>query len=454
MKLGIRLRLLLAVGSVVAAAVASVALLASRIIEVELEHYALGRPPDPGSRELMAAEVGKLYAASGSRRRANVLLRDLRRKHAPGRELLFVDQAGRVVATSSRPPPNVTIRPDREAGIELLVQTEGETSQVQVRGAETPVFADGRTVGRLHVLPPWRRRMDPMPQVNRGIAIAMALVGSLSLLVTALVARRILRPVEQLTTAARRMGRGETVAVIPEHGHGEVAELTRAFNVMAAKIAETERLRRNMVVDIAHELRTPLTGLRCSIEAIQDGVRPADLQTVAGLERQVTLLQLLVDDLQIISLAEARQLPLAPTKLSLRHEAEHATQTLPARVEVDVDPSLTVDADRERLQQILVNLLRNANTHTRSGRIGVKARSAPEALTITVWDTGDGIAPRDLPYVFDRFYRADTSRQRGTGGAGLGLAIVKNLVEAHGWRIRAESEPGRGSAFQITVPHT
>jgi len=297
--------------------------------------------------------------------------------------------------------------------------------------------------------------------VNRWLLGAVVGSGILAILATALFARRILSPVEALTAAARRMERGDLAARVPEASRDELGALARAFNSMAESLERTEELRRKLVADVAHELRTPLTNIRCELEAIADGLTKPDAPALKSLLEEALLLQRLVDDLQDLALAEAGQLRLHAEAVVLGDEVQRALGLHAARaaatgvtLSTAIPPALPgARADRVRLAQVLRNLLENAVTHTpRGGHVIVSARVEGTDVAVTVRDDGTGIAPEHLPHVFDRFYRADPSRARTTGGAGLGLAIVKQLVEAQGGRVRAESMPGAGSTFTFTLP--
>jgi signal transduction histidine kinase len=422
----LRLRLLLTTGAVVASALLAMALMSSRLVRYELRELARQRP------RFDATALARALAHSRD-------LRAVRDRVAPGQELVLVDEAGKFVASTLN--KHITTRRLGHGQLQMDVDDNGRLSRFLIGGVETPVAG-----GYVYVVPAQKAPEDPVHRVNRSLAAIVAGVGLLALLATAVIARRIVGPIEELTEAARKMEAGQSPQPVTARSRDEVGALARSFNAMAARVAATEELRRTMVNDVAHELRTPLTSLRCTLESIEDGLRPADAATLGGLARDVALLQRLVDDLQTIAMAEAGQLPLHRRPLRLRDEVERAAATIGADVIIDVAPDLQLDADPDRLQQILLNLLRNAVTHTPpSGTIRVQA--SPD--TIEVRDSGIGIAPEALPHVFDRFYRADASRQRATGGAGLGLAIVKNLVTAHGWTIEATSAEGRGAAFVI-----
>ena len=316
-------------------------------------------------------------------------------------------------------------------------------------GGVTPIDSQGRP----------EEQREFFGTVDRWIFRGVTVAGILALLAAAAISRRILRPVEELTEAARRMERGDLDARVLVRSEDEIGELARAFNAMAKMRSQTEELRRRMVADIAHELRTPLTNLKGQLEAIEDGLSPADSGTLASLREETALLERLVEDLQELALAEAGKLTLDLAEVSvdlaaraaigaLRPAAEAAGVTLEASAEPGLPP---VNADRERLAQILRNLLANAITHSpRGSAVRLEARRDGSSVEIAVSDAGPGIAPEHLDRVFDRFYRVDASRSRSTGGVGLGLAIVRHLARAQGGDARVQSEPGRGARFIVT----
>jgi signal transduction histidine kinase len=275
--------------------------------------------------------------------------------------------------------------------------------------------------------------------------------------------RRIMRPVRALTTATQQMGRGNLAVRVAIQGDDELAELGHSFNQMAEDLARQEQLRRNLVTDVAHELLTPLATLRGYVEAMQDGVVTASPEILASLHEEVVLLDHLIADLQDLSLAEAGRLPLhledvAPERLLMQAvaAARPPAQAKNITLITQVDPSLPpIQADPYRMGQVLRNLLANAIRHTgEGGAITVAAAHRDDHLLIRVTDTGPGIPVEHLPHLFDRFYRVDSSRARGTGGAGLGLAIVKGLVEMHRGRVWVESQVGVGTTFFILLPVT
>lgn len=292
--------------------------------------------------------------------------------------------------------------------------------------------------------------------------VATAFVAAMSAItLTVILSRRILHPVAALTLAARRMEAGDLTQRVIVHTSGEIEELAHAFNGMAEALSRTEALRRNMVSDIAHELRTPLTNIRGYLEAIQDGVLEPNSDTIDMLHDETLLLNQLIQDLQELALAESGALHYEPQELDLKQLVEQTITASNANAnqkQVQLKTSLPEDiplvfADQQRVSQVLRNLINNAILHTPpEGVVQVSSEIFPNEVEIIVSDTGEGIDAEHLPYLFERFYRADPSRNRATGGAGLGLAIVKNLIEAQGGHVQVDSIKGEGATFSFTLP--
>jgi signal transduction histidine kinase len=326
------------------------------------------------------------------------------------------------------------------------------------------LVSGGTLVGALYLDPMSRaERADTafVAAVNRSVLIGALIAGLAALAVTLALSSRILRPIERLTEAAQRMEKGDLTVRVPVASEDEIGQLAHAFNSMAGSLAQQEQLRRNMVTDVAHELRTPLTNLRGYLEAARDGLVAPDGALVDNLYEETMLLNRLVIDLQDLAQAEAGQLTLVRQPTALQGIVEQAVSMLRPQADargitltIELPAALPlVEVDRTRVGQVLRNLLSNAAAHTpRGGEIAVSAAAAGQEVAVSVRDTGTGIAPEHLPYVFDRFYRADKSRARQTGGAGLGLAIAKQLVVAHGGSITVESAAGQGSTFTFTLP--
>lgn len=298
--------------------------------------------------------------------------------------------------------------------------------------------------------------------LNWTLLVTAIVAGLAAIALTVILSRRILHPVAALTIAARRLETGDMTQRVVVHATGEIGELAHAFNAMAETLSKNEELRQNMVSDIAHELRTPVTNIRGYLEAIQDGmIEPNDMATIDSLFEEAMLLNHLIQDLQELALAEAGALDYEIQPVALDDLVEQTIAMLqPSASDKQIQlcsqlpPQIpTVKADQRRVAQVLRNLVNNAIRHTpQTGQVRVFAEVYANEVEISVNDTGDGIDAQNIPFLFERFWRADPSRNRSTGGAGLGLAIVKQLVEAQGGRVQVESVKGKGSTFSFTLP--
>ncbi|MEU6102263.1 sensor histidine kinase [Streptomyces flaveolus] len=295
--------------------------------------------------------------------------------------------------------------------------------------------------------------VGPTVAVAAGVALATVL-GAL------LLSRAVLRPVRAMTVAARGLGAGDLSRRVPVSGRDEIAQLGGAFNRMADSLQAGEEGQRRLTGDIAHELRTPLANLRGYLEALRDGVVEPTPELLASLHEEALLQQRIVDDLQDLALAEAGALTYHPCEVDLRElldtsRTAHLAQAETAEValELAAPQPVRVTADPDRLRQAVGNLLGNALRATGPGgtvtlALGVRGGRA----TMEVRDTGTGIPAEDLPHLFDRFWRADPSRGRATGGSGLGLSIARQIVTDHGGTVEVRSEVGAGTVFTVLLP--
>lgn len=294
--------------------------------------------------------------------------------------------------------------------------------------------------------------MGPLLAAAAGVA-AVAVIGTL------LLSRRVLRPIDTLTAAAQQLGRGDLTGRVPVRGADELAQLARSFNRMADSLQRGEERQRRLVADVAHELRTPLANLRGYLEALSDGVITPDQALFASLHEEAVLQQRIVDDLQDLALAEAGNLAYHRVTVDLAELLETCRTAHHARAEsagvslcVSAEP-VAVHADPDRLRQVIGNLVTNALRATApGGEVRLVASRAGTRAVVQVVDTGSGIVADALPYVFDRFWRADAARGRRTGGSGLGLAIARQIVTDHQGTITVASELGVGTTFTITLP--
>lgn len=276
--------------------------------------------------------------------------------------------------------------------------------------------------------------------------------------------RRFGTPFADIMSATEAIATGNLSVRLRANLPGEMGRLAHSFNRMASELERSEQQRRNLTVDIAHELRTPLHVIQGNLEGMLDGVYEPNSENITDTLDETRLLARLVNDLQTLSLAEAGQLPLHPTRFLLADlladaSASFFPQAASQGVDLNLDipepvRSLELSADYDRLDQVLSNLIGNALRYTpEGGRITLMAKNLPGGVRLAVRDTGAGIQPEDLPYVFDRFWRGDRARQRAGGaGSGLGLAIARQLVQAHAGTICVESQPGQGTTIMIELP--
>jgi signal transduction histidine kinase len=328
----------------------------------------------------------------------------------------------------------------------------------------TPVTVNGQTVGTM-LTPPSPPGLTPEESAylqRTDLALLLASGGALlvAVLVGLLLARTLTQPLQALTQAAHRMAGGELGQQVTVRSGDEIGELATAFNQMSRELERAIQVRRQMTADIAHELRTPLTVIAGYIESMADGVLAPTPERLAVIYSEIEHLQHLVGDLRTLTQAEAGELtlhrqPVAAQELMQRAQAafEHRAEQKGIALEVQPDGQTPpVAVDETRMAQVLENLLSNALRYTPAGgRIVLGATATGDGVDLSVHDTGQGIAPADLPFVFNRFYRADKSRT-DEAESGLGLAIVKALVEAHGGSIEAQSEPGQGTTMKIHLP--
>ncbi|MBV8086890.1 MAG: HAMP domain-containing histidine kinase [Chloroflexi bacterium] len=437
-------RLLFVTVAPVLVAVLSVAVLANYVAVGQFDSY-LSQDVQQRDQRLQE-ELARYYEEQGNWLGVGPTVQ--RMAALVGERIVVTDVTGQVVADSSS---------------QLVGQQQGKNWRRAM-----PLSALGGTrVGTAWINPTLPGRASSLRQeafltsVNRSLLIGSVIALLVSVALAVLLSNRLRRQLTVLIRVTRQIGRGNLSLRVPVSAESDVDDVGSAVNQMAEDIEQQIRARRQMVADVAHELRNPLQNINGYIEALRDGVLPADEHTLEILTNETTLLRRLVDDLQDLSVAESGRLSLdiRPVNLaelvaalfeSVRPRAEELGIELASAVSRQVPLVL---ADERRLRQVLANLVSNALVYTpRGGQVGVEASPSGGQVEVGVTDTGAGISAEDQQRIFERFYRLDPARPRSTGGAGLGLTIARELVHAMKGEMGVASTPGEGSRFWIKLP--
>src|SRR3954447_3677500 len=375
---------------------------------------------------------------------------------------------------------------------DVSIVTESPSGTITIEGAHLPVnpqpFDDNvphwGVVGRItyaSIPTPdggWVTAMKPSP--SRGtlgrisatlgflqsvwwqFLLAGIVAGLISLLIARWLARGMTQPLRDMAAAVRRMEVGDYTARVETRSRDEVGQLATAFNRMSAELELLERSRQDLVANVSHELKTPITAIRAHLENLADGIEQPDRETMQVMLNQSERLGRLVDQLLDLSKLESGEVPLelepvalAPVIRRVISEFSVGRAVTDVELDADVPDDIMVEADRERIHQVVFNLVDNAVRFTPpGGAVSIRAlRDSDDRIAVEVHDTGVGVAAEHLPRLFERFYRADPARSRDDGGGtGIGLAIARSIVEGHGGRIVAESQPGNGATFTFDLP--
>ena len=323
---------------------------------------------------------------------------------------------------------------------------------------------DNRIVGWLgfapmgKVLPPEAERFLSGQVRITALSFAIAMVVAAAL--AWLLARNVSRPVRKLGDAIGTLSRGDYQARVSVEAGDEIGILARHVNDLATTLEKNRTARQRWMADIAHELRTPVAILKGEVEALTDGIRPADERFAASLQEEIDQLSKLVDDLQTLALSDAGALNIQKEMMDLARVAEQSVELYRDRlavrgisIELRVHGSVNVSADPNRVRQLLQNLLENSCRYVEDhGRVVLTLLQGPGSVNIMLEDSGPGLTASQVPRLFERFYRAEGSRTRASGGTGLGLSICKNIAEAHGGRIHAEPSEIGGLKIQVDLP--
>ncbi len=318
-----------------------------------------------------------------------------------------------------------------------------------------PLFLGGEQIGHVEVslLSP-RKEGVFVARSDRLLLVSLLVLGGFAIIFSVFFSRRLTFPIKGLTRAATDISGGNLKSRVKISGNDEIAQLSDAFNRMAQSLEIQESLRRKLTTNIAHELRTPISAIRGELEAMIDGLIPFDKEHLQSLYAEIGRLRKIIEGIEELSQAEASSrylrktiFPLYPFLEGISGRFGMLFAEKGVSVELSCDEKLTINADPDRLSQIIINLLSNALKATESGgNVMITANEDPTGTVIEVRDSGSGIADEDIPFIFERFYRG------AKGGLGIGLTIVRELIEAHGGTITARSDAGKGSVFTLTFP--
>jgi signal transduction histidine kinase len=439
----ILIKLIIAFWAVSILGIVIIALLAGRVSSQEFNRFA-----SEAQYQDLIDNLSKYYGEHGSFNGGGYLLDEAQQKAQNGqaREFLVIDPQGNILLSLvDRLPPG---RPSPD-----------------LINLGFPITAKNETVARLIPMRPPRNFSDIASQniqrINTALLLGVGTVTLLSLLSGWLMARNIIRPLRDLNAATHSIAQGDLEKQVTITTKDEIGELADSFNVMTASLKRSRDLRRQMTADIAHELRNPLSIILGNAEALSEGVLPATPQTLDIIYDEAKHLSRLVDDLRTLSLSESGELFLQkslvnPAEIVERSASAYSMRAAEKGVTIQVETAAklpSVNVDVERINQVLSNLLDNSLRHTPSGgSIRLSASAAADVVNISVSDTGSGILPEDLPFVFDRFYRGKQSTNRVKDGSGLGLAISRALVELHQGQISIRSEVEKGTTITIQLP--
>ncbi|HET9906971.1 MAG TPA: ATP-binding protein [Anaerolineales bacterium] len=341
----------------------------------------------------------------------------------------------------------------------------GESLSAATLESGIPLMQDGELIGYLI---PMRGQFEGAPRelefiqrINRLLLYGAFIGAVIALVLGVFLSRTLTRPIRELTQATHAVSEGDLSQQVPVRSNDELGELAQAFNRMSSELSRSVNTRKQMTADIAHELRTPLSLILGHAEAVHDGVLPPTRENFEIIREEATRLEHLVNDLRILSLADAGELTIhlqtiEPERLlqevaSLyQYETQRKNITLALDISSDLPP---IEVDPGRITQVLTNILDNALRHSpEGGQIALSAGQSNDWVELSVQDSGPGLRAEDVDRIFDRFYRTDSARQRNDGGSGLGLAIARSIVQAHGGQLSAQSEEGKGLNVILKLP--
>jgi two-component system sensor histidine kinase BaeS len=367
-----------------------------------------------------------------------------------GFDIRLYDSKDRIVIDTSKAvelqPENVVNR------ILALSDTEGRKSDEKY--VPYPLFLEGEQIGRIEVsfLKPQKEGVF-IARSNELLLISLVVLGGIAILLSVFFSRRLTNPIKGLTRAAAEISGGNLKSRVDITGRDEIARLSDAFNRMAHTLEMQESLRKKLTANIAHEIRTPISAMRGELEAMIDGLIPVDSENLQSLHAEVGRLRKIIEGIEELAQAEASSRYMSKKIFSVRPFMDGIYSRLKPLfdekgvvLELVCDDGITINADPDRLSQIMINLLSNSLKATDCGGSVQIWVSHEGGTVIKVRDSGRGISKEDLPFIFERFYRGSK------GGLGIGLTIVRELVEAHGGKIEVRSEQNAGTVFSVELP--
>ncbi len=453
-----RSRLLASFAIVLLVSIASVVLIARRSTAREVQAFMFR-----GSMielDSLASDLEAYYESAGSWQGVESLLpRGQSQGSGMGRQgvgmmnqrIRLADQGGQVLVDTNTSTPT-TMLSASERQLAVILQAKGSRIGYLLVESGTGMSANASRF--------------LLARLNRAALVSVLVGSGIALLLALILAEHLIQPMRELTRAARQMAKGDLSQRVPIEGKDELAELGQAFNHMASSLQQANENRQAMTADIAHELRTPLSVQRAHLEAIQDGIYPANSEYLQPVLEQNLLLTRLVEDLRTLALADAGQLRLEVVPVEFLGLLDRIVERFQPQAKASgidlsliVSPALQAAApilpvDPIRIEQILGNLLSNSLRYlSQGGSIRMNVERRGQILAIQVCDSGPGIPPEALAHIFERFYRADKSRSRSEGGSGLGLAIARQLAEAHGGTLTAANAQPSGAIFTLALPY-
>lgn len=419
------------------------------VIVFALTTYALSTPTrfNPPERIPIVSRLETFYLAKGSWSGVKVLLvPDTRFDDYFWENAVLVDPSGHVLI-------------DRGQSDSPLV---GQMYTPSPENRIVPLYVHNQQIGTLVLRDTFvPRQVNSTLNFLAPVVFISVLLAVMTIVIGILLLRRMVTPLAQVIAAARAVAGGDLSTRVPVSGSDDLRALSDSFNHMAASLEQNDRERRDMLADIAHELRTPLTVMRGRLEGIVDGIYPADADQISPALEETYLLERLVEDLRLLTLAESRQLHFEKSDVDLNDLAQHVIAMFQAEAEEKKltllaqlpESDVVLSVDHQRTEQVIGNLLANALRYTpEGGKVWVVVEKLEGSVALSVNDNGPGIAEEDLPRIFNRFWRGEKSRSRASGGAGLGLAIARQLVEAQGGTITAHNLPEGGLQVRCVFP--